>query len=208
MKAALDSRWRELEQDLGSAMQQCEAQAATAIQEAEFLCVATIEEAEAHFVATIREMEDHSTAQVHALQQSHREGILNFEGKALEREECACLTLLEACGAALRACPKEAYGILLYPLQLLMGNILLASPLTAIPQPAPLGREPQFTIPPLASKLPSFPTGTKRWCHPSGKEATGLAPLTKEPTCQKQKKGRPSWGSKKIARRPFVRTWI
>ena len=111
-------------------MQECEAQA---IQEAESLCTTTISEAEAQCMATIKETEDCCTACLHALQQSHREDILNFKCKAWEKEEHTHLTLLEACGAALRGCPKEAHGVLLYPLQLLMGSIPLASLPTAMP---------------------------------------------------------------------------
>ena len=121
MKGALDSHQRELEWDLDSAMQQCEAQATKAIQEVESLCTATIKEAETCHVATIKEVEDCCTDRVHALQQSHREGILKFKREALEQEEHAHLSFLEACGAVLRACPIEAHRVLLYPLQLLMG---------------------------------------------------------------------------------------
>ena len=121
-------------------MQQYEAQATRSIQEAEFLCTATIKEVEAHHVATIREVENSHTDQVHTLQQSHREGILNFKHEALEKQEHTCLSFLEACRSALRACPIEAHGVLFYPLQLLRGNILLASLLTASPQAAPLMR--------------------------------------------------------------------
>ena len=156
MKAALDSHQRELEWDLDSALQQCEAQATRAIQEAEFLCTATIKEVEAHHVAIIKDAEDHHvatikeaedwcTAWVQALQ-SHREDILKFEHEALEKEEHSCLSFLEACGAALRACPIEAHRVLLYPLRFLMGNILPASQLTATPQLAPPVREPPLTV--------------------------------------------------------------
>ena len=130
-------------------MQQCEAQATKAIQEVESLCAATIKEAEAHHMAKIKEVEDHCTAQVHALQQSHREGTLNFKHKALEKEEHTCLSFLEACGAAIRACPMEAHGVLLYPLQLLIGNILQASLLTATTQLAPWWENPNQQSPSL-----------------------------------------------------------
>ena len=197
MKTALDSHQMELEPDLDSAMQQCGAQATRAIQEVEFLCTATIKEVEAHHVATIKEAEDCHTAWVHALQQSHREGILKFESEALEKEEHTHLLLLEACRATLRACLIEAHGVLLFPLQLLMGNILLASLLTAAPQPAPLVREPPSTIPPPStSKPPSCPTGTKWQCHPSREEATGSAAPAKEPTHWRQKEGKPLVGLK------------
>ena len=121
MKATLDSHRRELEWDLDSTVQQLEAQTARAIQEVESLCAATIKEAEACHMATIKEAKDCCTACVHALQESHREGILNFECKAQEKEMHTHLSFLEACGAALRACPVEAHGVLLYPLQLLIG---------------------------------------------------------------------------------------
>ena len=115
----------------------------------------------------------------------------------LVKEGYTCLSFLEACGAALRACPIEAHGVLLYPLQLLMGNILLASLLTATPQPAPLAREPPLTVPPpLVSKPSSSPTGAKQWCHPSGEEATGSTASAEKPTCQKWKEGKTLMGLK------------
>ena len=206
MEAALDSHQRELEWDLDYTMQQCEAQATRAIQEAEILYTATIKEVEACHMATIKEAEDHHTTQVHALQQSHREGILNFKHKALEKEECTCLMFLEACGATLRACPIEAHRVLLYPLHFLMGNILLASLLTVTLQPAHPMREPPFTVPPpLASKPPSSPTGTKWQHHPSWEEATGSAASAKEPSCWRQKEGKPLAGLKETTKWPFVR---
>ena len=115
-----------------------------------------------------------------------------------EAEDCCThLSFLEACGATLRTCPMEAHWVLLYPLQLLMGNIPPASLLTASPQLALPVREPPLTVPPpLASKLPSSPTGTKQQCCPSGEEATGPAALAKEPTCQRQKEGKPLAGLK------------
>ena len=114
-------------------------------------------------MATIKEAEDHCTAQVHAHQQSHREGILNFEQKVLEKKAHTCLSILEACVAALRACTIEAHGVLLCPLQLLMGNILPDSLLTAGLQPAPLAREPPSTVP-LHQHLN---------CHPPPQELNG-----------------------------------
>ena len=207
MKAALDSNWRELEWDLDSAMPECEAQAARAIQEVESLCATTIKEVEACRVATIKEVEDHSTACVHALQQSHREDILNFECKVQEKEECTHLMFLEVCGAAFRACPIEAHRILLYPLQLLMGNIPPASLPTAILQPAPPEREPPLTVPlPWHLNCHPLPQGLNSRTAHLGRRLLEQLLLPKSLLVRGGKRGSPSWGSNKPAGRPFVRT--
>ena len=128
-------------------MQEYEVQATRTIQEAESLCATTIKEAESCHMATIKDVEDHHTGKVHDLQESHREGILKFKCEALEKEEHTHLSFLEACGAALRVCPIEAHGVLIYPLHLHMGNMSLASILTATLQQAPPTREPPLTAP-------------------------------------------------------------
>ena len=97
----------------------------------------------------------------------------------LAKEECTCLSFLEVCGAALRACPMEAHGVLLHPLQVLMGNILPASQPTATLQLAPLVREPPLTAPSSASKPLSYWTScscqrTIHWRQKEGKPFMGL----------------------------------
>ena len=207
MKATLDSHQRNLEWDLDCMVQQCKAQAARAIQEAESLCTATIQEAKAHHKAAIKQVEDYHTAKVHDLQQSYREDILNFECKVWEKEECTHLSFLEAYGAALRAFPMDAHRILLYPLQLHMGNIPPASLLTAAPQPVPPLREPSLTVP-----LPWHPN-----CHPLPQELNSSAThpgrrlldqllLLKSLFIRDRKRKSPSWGSKKTTRWPFTET--
>ena len=93
----------------------------------------------------------------------------------------------------------------MYFLQLLTGNMLLASilgmPATTL-QPATPGREPTWTAsPPTVSEMPAPPTGIKWWCHLSDWEATMLKPEEQESVgldvtpaewpCQRQKEGNP-----------------
>ena len=152
----------------------------------ESLYAATITDAETCHVAAIKEV-----AQVYSLQQLHREDMQNFEHEVLEKEEHTHLSFLNACGAALRACPRDIHGVLLSPLQLLLGVIPPASLLTAIPQLAPLVREPPLTVsPPLASQSSSPLARTKWWCHPSGEESTKPTAPTEEPTHERHKSGK------------------
>ena len=115
---------------------------------------------------------------------------------------------MEACGAVLWACPPEACGGLMYPLQLLIGNVLLASILGILAttlQPATAGREPVSTASlPTVSEMPAPPTGTK-WQHClSNQEGTtprleeegavGLDVTPKEWPHRRWKEGRPMVG--------------
>ena len=209
MKASLDSHCRELEWDLDSTVQECEAQATRAFQEAESLCTATIKEVEAHHMATIKDVEDHHTTKVHDLQQSHREGILKFKHEALEKEESTCLLFLEVCGAALRACPIKAHGVLLNPSQLLMGNLPLGSLLTATLQQALPAREPPLTVPlPWHLNCHLLPQELSSGTTHLGRRLLDLPLLPKNLLVRSEKKGSPLWGSKKAARRPFIGTPI
>ena len=60
----------------------------------------------------------------------------DIEREAIEEEGRDCQSFLIACGAALQACPPEAHGILMYTLQLLTGNMSLATLLAISPQPS------------------------------------------------------------------------
>ena len=158
-------------------------------------------------MATIKEVEDCHTVQVHALQQSHRQDILNFKCKAREKEEHTHLSFLEACEAALRACPIEVHGVLLYPLQLFMGNILLASLLTATQQPAPPARKPPSTILlPWHLNCHHLPQELNSGTTNLGRRLLDQLLLLKSLLIRGRKRGSPSWGSKKPAGRPFVGT--
>ena len=63
---------------------------------------------------------------VQSIQQSHTEDMQHLEMDAMEEEGRDHLSFLATCGKALQACPQEVHGVLMGPLQLLMGNIPLA----------------------------------------------------------------------------------
>ena len=44
-----------------------------------------------------------------------------------------CLAFMEACSAALQACPLKAHGVLMYPLLLLTDSVPLATMLSTTP---------------------------------------------------------------------------
>ena len=104
-----------------------------------------------------------------------------------------CQSFLTACRAALQACPSEACGILMHPLQLLTGNMSLAALLAISPQPSTaMGESAPATPHPTASVAPM----PKWWHHSSGEEATEPATPAKEPTHLKQKEGKSLMGLK------------
>ena len=58
----------------------------------------------------------------------------NLEEEALEVEKLSHQSFLQACGAALKACPTDALGKLMYPLHLLTGSLsLLGFPMATSP---------------------------------------------------------------------------
>ena len=122
-KATMDSCWRELALNANIAMCQNEAQATEAIKEAEMHW----KEAEVHCAAMIKEGEPHSAIHACTLEKSHKENMLELEHEVIAEEGQDCWAFEEACGAVLWACPPEAHGVLMYPLQLLTGNVLLAA---------------------------------------------------------------------------------
>ena len=97
-------------------MHQNEAKTAMVIKEVKACCTATIREAEAASA-------DHA----HTSQQSLGESVQDLEHEAIEKEGWDHQSSLEACGAALQACPPKACGVLMYPLQLLTENMSLAT---------------------------------------------------------------------------------
>ena len=89
--------------------------------------------------AAIRETEATGGDHTHTLQQSLGESMQDLEHEAIEMEEWDHQSFLEAC------CPK-AHGVLMYPLQLLIGNMSLATLLATTPNwPLQLGNlQPQL----------------------------------------------------------------
>ena len=144
-KATMDSHQRELVLNTNISTCQNEAQATEAIKEAE-MCQ---KEAEAHCAAVIKETEAHHAIHACALEQSHKESMLELECEATAEEEHDCQAFMKACRTIL-ACPPKAHGVLMYPLQLLTL------------QPGTVGRELTSTAsPPTVSEMPAPPTGTK-----------------------------------------------
>ena len=124
---------------------------ATAVQDAEVTCTAAIREVEATCV-------DHACI----LQQSHRESMQDIEREAIEEEGRDWQSFLTACRVALQACPPEACRILMYPLQLLTGNMSLATLLAICPKPSTAMGEPNPVTPhPIASVAPVPISGTQ-----------------------------------------------
>ena len=62
-----------------------------------------------------------------ALQQAHRDNVLALESKTKAEEGQNCQAFVEAFGVAIQACPPKSQGTLLYSLQLLTVNVLLAT---------------------------------------------------------------------------------
>ena len=62
-----------------------------------------------------------------ALQQDHQDNVLALECEAKVTEEWDHQAFAEAFGAAMQACPPKSHGALLYPLQILTGDVPLAT---------------------------------------------------------------------------------
>ena len=153
----------------------------------------------------IKEAQPHWAIHACTLEKFHKESMLELEHEAIAEEGWYCQAFLEACGAVLWACPPKAHGVLMYPLQLLTGNVPLATILgmaATTQQPATAGREPMSTAsPPTVSEMPVPPTRTKWWCcsfnwetttlEPEEEEAAGLDITPEEQLHQRQKEGRP-----------------
>ena len=124
---------------------EAEAASAVTIWEAEAACSVTIQEAEAAWSAAIRKVEAACAAAIreaettcadcsNTLQQMHRDSMQGLERDAIKKEGRDCQSFLATCRAALQACSSEAHGALMYPLQLLMGNMSLATLLAIHPR--------------------------------------------------------------------------
>ena len=70
---------------------------------------------DAQFAKAIKEAEVCCTTTACALQQAHRDSVLNLECEAKVEEGQDCQAFMEAFGAAIQACLPETCGALLYP---------------------------------------------------------------------------------------------
>ena len=140
LQASLDAHWWRLISDTGTTLCQNEAKASKAIKEVKAHCAASVLEAEALYAEAIREAETtHSTSIMEAeggcvtavrevvaacvapafdFQQAHGETMWALESEAIGEDGQAQQSSLQAYGTALQACPTEALGVLMYPIQL------------------------------------------------------------------------------------------
>ena len=201
-RATMDSDQRRLVSNTETALHQNEGKTAKAIKEAKACCTATILDTEAMSAAAIREAETACADHAHTLEQSHRESMQDIVCEAIEKEGWDHQSFLDVCGVALQACPPEAHEVLMYPLQLLTGNMSLAALLVTTPQPATAIGKPVPTTPPLTmSETPAPPMATKQWHHSSnrevasprsGEEEAAVSDMTPEEwSHHRQKDGRP-----------------
>ena len=186
--------------DFETTFHQNEAQTAKAIKEVRAHCVTAIWDAEATCTAAIGEAEAACTKHAHILQQSHRECMQEMQREAIEEEGRDCQSFLTACGVVLQVCPPEAHGVLMCPLQLLMGNMSLATLLTHSSQSSTAKRKPAPETPsPTALAAPL----SKQWWHSSGEEGTGPATPPRELTHWKWREGRSLTGLKENIQEAF-----
>ena len=124
-----------------------------------------------------------------------------MEREAIEEEGMDCQSFLTVCRVALPVFPPEACGLLMYPLQLLMGNMSLATLLAISPQSSTATGEPAPETPCLTM---SVVPASKQQCHSSREEATRPA-STKGPTQWKLKEGKFLAGLKENCQEAFCR---
>ena len=136
---------------------------AAAMRKVEATHSASTIEVEATYATTVREAEAARAVQTSKLQQTHLETMQALEDEALKEERHSCQSFLQACGAALQACPHKALGILMYPIHLLTGNMSLTGLLTGAPQLTISSRDP--TSSPSNPRRPATHPTDNKWQH-------------------------------------------
>ena len=119
---------------------EAEASHTTHIREAEAYCATTITKTEACCATDIRKAESHCVDHACSIQQSHAANMQHLEMEDMEEEGRDHLSFLVACGVALHACPPRSPWGTNVSLQLLTGNMSLAT-LLAIPPQVSTARE-------------------------------------------------------------------
>ena len=155
---------REAEATCATYIKEAEAKCAWIIMEAEANCTSIIAEAEACCTTDVRKLESCCAEHACSIQQLHTEGMQHLEMEAIEEEGRHCLYFLATCGTALQACPPETHGVLRGPLQLLMGNMSLATPSECSPQVSSTREEPTLVVSQLTTLAAPRPSPqTKQW---------------------------------------------
>ena len=161
---------REVKAHYATAISDAKSASATAMRKADAACSASTSKMEAVHTTAVRKAEAASVVQASKLQQVHQETMQNLEDEALKVEKCAHQSFLQACGAALQACPNEALGKPMYPMHLLTGNMSLPSLLMA-------------TLPLTIRSGDPIPSS----CHPQGSATSTHSPRAKwqhSPGCE------------------------
>ena len=171
----------------GVTIREVEIHCAKTIREAEAHSSTTIMEVEAHCAADIREVESHCADHACAIQQFHSDKMQCLEREAIEEEEKDWQSFLATCGMALQVCPLEAHGVLMWPLQLLMGNMSLAAVLAIPPQVSIAREEPTPVIShPATPAAPASSSGTKQWHHLPDQAACSPWPTDEVPEASEE----------------------
>ena len=153
---------------------------------------------DAQFDVTVREAIAHCSTAATALKEAYKSNVMALEWEAKAEEGKEHQAFAEAFWAVMKACPPEAQGTLMYPLQLLTGNVLLAAlmgmttvaqlqameGITTTPKVTPqlvtMGRELPLTVsPPTVPRMPIPPSRTK-WQHPSSNQDTAASRAEEE----------------------------
>ena len=75
----------------------------------------------------VRQAKLHGATAAYTLQKTHQESVLVLGCQAVEEERWAHQAFMEAFRAAIRSCLAKSWGALLYSLQLLTSDVLLAA---------------------------------------------------------------------------------
>ena len=159
---------------------------------------------EAQATEAIKQAEVCHTTTACALQWAHRESVLVLEHQTKVEERWDCQVFVEAFRVAIWACPTETYGTLLYPIQLLTGDVPLATLLRMLATAqlwAVVDRWPAPAAPiPSVLEVPVPQVGAKCLHHSSDQgvpiprqeeeEMAEIDDTSKEHPCCKQKEGR------------------
>ena len=129
-------------------------------------------------VEAIRQAKVYCTATVYTLQQVHKDSVIVLECQATAEERQAHQAFMEAFRVAIGSCPPKNWGTLLYPLQLLTGDVPLATLLGMLATTqlwTMAGSEPAHAVPiPRVPGMPALQTGTKCLCHSSDQGVLAL----------------------------------
>ena len=142
------------------------------------------------FDVAMRQAVAHHSSSTTALEEAYKSNVMVLEWEAKVEEGKECQTFAQAFWAVMWACPPEAQGTFMYPLQLFTGDMSLAAlmgmttaahlqavegiPTTpkATSELATVGRELLLTAsPPTVPRMPALPSRTKWWCSSSNQEA-------------------------------------